>query len=293
MKGFFNHIDHEWAVRFIESRIKDPNIIRLVRRMLNAGVVEDFRYEETEEGSGQGSVCSPVIANIYIVQSMEHIFCEGRKRDRDNEKYEKTCEVRREAGRKDGRPPKLAADNENDGFMKNQKVSENDSEHVPSRFSDFVKAYPGKMPDQLSDSVQERYRQVVAKGYREGDLISAAENYAEAVRIEEREARCIKRPDNFLASGMFEEYLPGAYVRSEPGRKNQTAADRHHAGMRERIRLSGSRLRVKIGYPVKSTRDEISSYHIACSPVFRMDFPYQPTRARHGAVNESEGHMAK
>ena len=66
MKGFFNHIDHEWAVRFIESRIKDPNIIRLVRRMLNAGVVEDFRYEETEEGSGQGSVCSPVIANIYM-----------------------------------------------------------------------------------------------------------------------------------------------------------------------------------------------------------------------------------
>ena len=66
MKGFFNHIDHEWAVRFIESRIKDPNIIRLVRRMLKAGVVEDYWYEETEEGSGQGSVCSPVIANIYM-----------------------------------------------------------------------------------------------------------------------------------------------------------------------------------------------------------------------------------
>ena len=66
VKGFFDHIDHEWAVRFIESRIKDPNIIRLVRRMLKAGIVEDYRYEETEEGSGQGSVCSPVIANIYM-----------------------------------------------------------------------------------------------------------------------------------------------------------------------------------------------------------------------------------
>ena len=66
VKGFFDHIDHEWAVRFIESRIKDPNIIRLVRRMLKAGVVEDYWYEETEEGSGQGSVCSPVIANIYM-----------------------------------------------------------------------------------------------------------------------------------------------------------------------------------------------------------------------------------
>lgn len=51
IKSFFNHIDHEWAVRFIESRIKDPNIIRLVRRMLKAGILEDYQYRETEEGS--------------------------------------------------------------------------------------------------------------------------------------------------------------------------------------------------------------------------------------------------
>ncbi len=66
IKSFFNHIDHEWAVRFIESRIKDPNIIRLVRRMLKAGIIENYQYEETEEGSEQGSVCSPVISNIYM-----------------------------------------------------------------------------------------------------------------------------------------------------------------------------------------------------------------------------------
>ena len=66
IKGFFDHINHVWAVRFIESRIKDPNIIRLVRRMLKAGILEDYRYEKTEEGSGQGSVCSPIIANIYM-----------------------------------------------------------------------------------------------------------------------------------------------------------------------------------------------------------------------------------
>ncbi len=66
VKGFFDHLDHEWIIKFIESRIKDPNIIRLVRRMLKAGIMEDYRYEETEEGAGQGSVCSPVIANIYM-----------------------------------------------------------------------------------------------------------------------------------------------------------------------------------------------------------------------------------
>ena len=66
IKGFFDHIDHEWAVRFIESHIKDPNITRLVRRMLKSGTMENYQYEETEKGSGQGSVCSPVIANIYM-----------------------------------------------------------------------------------------------------------------------------------------------------------------------------------------------------------------------------------
>lgn len=66
VKGFFDHIDHEWAVKFIESRIKDPNITRLIRRMLKAGIMRDIQYEETEEGSGQGSICSPIIANIYM-----------------------------------------------------------------------------------------------------------------------------------------------------------------------------------------------------------------------------------
>ena len=66
IKGFFDHLDHEWIVKFIESRIKDPNVTRLIRRMLKSGIMKDFQFEETEEGSGQGSVCSPIIANIYM-----------------------------------------------------------------------------------------------------------------------------------------------------------------------------------------------------------------------------------
>ncbi len=48
IKGFFDHLDHEWIVKFVESRIKDPNITRLVRRMLKAGIMKDFQYEATE-----------------------------------------------------------------------------------------------------------------------------------------------------------------------------------------------------------------------------------------------------
>ena len=66
VKGFFDHLDHEWIVRFVESRIKDPNITRLLRRILKAGIMKDYQFEESESGSGQGSVCSPVLANIYM-----------------------------------------------------------------------------------------------------------------------------------------------------------------------------------------------------------------------------------
>ena len=66
IKGFFNHLDHEWVIRFIEAKIKDPNIIRLVRRTLKSGIMEEYQFEPTEEGAGQGSVCSPVVSNVYM-----------------------------------------------------------------------------------------------------------------------------------------------------------------------------------------------------------------------------------
>lgn len=66
IKGFFDHLDQNWCIKFIESRIKDPRIIRLVRVTLKSGIMIGFEYDPTEEGSGQGSVCSPVIANIYM-----------------------------------------------------------------------------------------------------------------------------------------------------------------------------------------------------------------------------------
>lgn len=66
IKGFFDHLTHDWIIRFVESRIKDPNITRLLRRLLKSGIIKDYVYEGTEEGAGQGSVCSPILANIYM-----------------------------------------------------------------------------------------------------------------------------------------------------------------------------------------------------------------------------------
>ncbi len=66
IKNFFGTINHEWAIKFIASKISDPNIIRLVRRILKSGILENEQYIPTDEGGGQGSCCSPVIANIYM-----------------------------------------------------------------------------------------------------------------------------------------------------------------------------------------------------------------------------------
>ena len=63
---FFDTISHDWLMRFVEHRIADPRIIRLIRKWLTAGVLEDGQRIETTEGTPQGAVISPLLANIYL-----------------------------------------------------------------------------------------------------------------------------------------------------------------------------------------------------------------------------------
>jgi RNA-directed DNA polymerase len=66
IRGFFDAIDHEWLVKFVEHRIKDKRVIRHIRKWLNAGVMEDGQWYETAEGTPQGGSISPLLANIYL-----------------------------------------------------------------------------------------------------------------------------------------------------------------------------------------------------------------------------------
>jgi len=63
---FFDSVSKEWLVRFVEHRIGDKCIIRLIRKWLKAGVLEDGVVTVSEAGTGQGSVISPLLANIYM-----------------------------------------------------------------------------------------------------------------------------------------------------------------------------------------------------------------------------------
>ena len=66
IRSFFDSVSQEWLVRFVEHRIGDKRIIRLIRKWLRAGILEDGTVTVSERGTGQGSVASPLLANIYL-----------------------------------------------------------------------------------------------------------------------------------------------------------------------------------------------------------------------------------
>src|SRR5439155_7158677 len=66
IKSFFDTVSHEWLIKFLEHRIGDPRIIRLIGKWLKAGTLEEGVLVASEEGTPQGAVISPLLANIYL-----------------------------------------------------------------------------------------------------------------------------------------------------------------------------------------------------------------------------------
>lgn len=66
IRGFFDAIDHGWLIKFVEHRIGDQRVLRLLRKWLKAGVLEDGRWRASEEGTPQGGSVSPLLANVYL-----------------------------------------------------------------------------------------------------------------------------------------------------------------------------------------------------------------------------------
>jgi RNA-directed DNA polymerase len=71
IRGFFDNLDKSWLVKFVEHRVADPRILRLIQKWLNAGVMEEGEWSEAKAGTPQGSVISPLLANIYLHYSFD------------------------------------------------------------------------------------------------------------------------------------------------------------------------------------------------------------------------------
>src|SRR6266478_616576 len=70
IQGFFDNVSHDWALKFVEHRVADLRMLGLIQKWLKAGISEDGQWSETELGTPQGAVVSPLLSNVYL----HHIF---------------------------------------------------------------------------------------------------------------------------------------------------------------------------------------------------------------------------
>ena len=82
IKGFFDHVTHSHLLRFLAHRIADPRFLRIIDRFLKAGVLEDGAFSASEQGTPQGGLVSPVLANIYLHYVLDVWF---------EKRYAKSC----------------------------------------------------------------------------------------------------------------------------------------------------------------------------------------------------------
>ncbi len=78
IEGFFDNIDHTIMIKLLEQKIDDWRFIKIIRHMLKAGYMEDWRYQQTYSGTPQGGIVSPILANIYLHMRERTRTCKGK-----------------------------------------------------------------------------------------------------------------------------------------------------------------------------------------------------------------------
>lgn len=87
IKGFFDNVNHEWLIKFLENDIQDKNFMRYIKRFLKAGIMEDMKFYESDKGTPQGGLISPVCANIYLHYVLDMWFERVVKKNCKGEAY--------------------------------------------------------------------------------------------------------------------------------------------------------------------------------------------------------------
>ncbi len=81
IRGFFDALDHEWLVKFLEHRIGDRRILRLIQKWLRSGVMEDGKWHASTRGTPQGATISPLLGNVYLHYVLDLWVQQWRKRN--------------------------------------------------------------------------------------------------------------------------------------------------------------------------------------------------------------------
>ena len=87
IKGFFDNVDHKWLMKFLENDIQDKNFLRYIVRFLKSGIIEDMKHYESDKGTPQGGLISPVLANVYLHYVLDMWFDKVVKKRCKGEAY--------------------------------------------------------------------------------------------------------------------------------------------------------------------------------------------------------------
>jgi len=91
VQGYFNNMDHKILLSLLEKKIDDRKFINLIKNLLRAGLMEDWKFQKTYSGVPQGAICSPILANIYLheldkfMEEMKSKFDRGKRRAKNRE----------------------------------------------------------------------------------------------------------------------------------------------------------------------------------------------------------------
>ena len=87
IRGCYDHIDQQWLMRFMEHRIADRRILKILKQTLRAGVIDDSQWHSSESGIAQGAVISPLLANIRLHYCLDLWSNQWREREARGDAY--------------------------------------------------------------------------------------------------------------------------------------------------------------------------------------------------------------
>jgi len=176
IKGFFDNIDHEVMIAILRKRIKDERFLRLIRKFLKAGYMENYELHRSYSGTPQGGIISPILANIYLDQFDKYMKKLKAEFDR-GEKREYSKEYRRICGQKRNLKKKIEnAGTEEEKRQFIQEWNELDKQH---------KRLPCKNP------MDTNFRRLQYVRYADDFIIGIIGSKADAVRVKEEIGRFI------------------------------------------------------------------------------------------------------